>query len=228
MRKARLSKGDVRDLLQEYQSKRKKYEFYLEETDSAIKKLEKALGTAVDEDEKPTRRGRKPKVVKATPKKRGRKAKRGRPKLAKVKPFTKVTRKTRKKVAKKAVRKVKTRAKVKLAKPKVLKKRGRKPSKKAPRKFTLSNWDNFLLKTLADEKLALIKSEFVDAAKHSSELATSGMTPGQIEIKITQSLHKLSNKKKLITKVKYYGKGYAYALKDWITRKGDLMKIYRR
>ena len=220
MKKARLSKDDVKDLLKEYASKRKKYEFYLEETDTAIKKLEKALAIAGDDDEKPVRRGRKRKAVKAAPKKRGRKAKRGRPKLVKTKPAAKVTRKP--------ARKIKAKAKAKPAKLKVPKKRGRKPSKKAPRKFTLSNWDNFLLKTLSDKKLALIKSEFVDAVKQSSALPAAAMTPGQIEIKVTQSLHKLSNKKKLIAKVKYYGKGYAYALKDWITRKGDLMKIYRR
>lgn len=220
MKKARLSKNDVKDLLQEYHSKRKKFEFYLEETDIAIKKLEKALGTAVDEDEKPARRGRKPKAVKAASKKRGRKAKRGRPKLAKNKRATKIT--------KKAVRKVKARISAKPAKIKVPKKRGRKPTKKAPRKFTLSSWDNFLIKTLNDKKLALIKSEFVEAARLSKDLAIESMTPGQVEIKITQTLHKLSNKKGIIVKVKYPGKGYAYALKEWITRKGDLMTVYRR
>ena len=220
MKKARLSKNDVKDLLQEYQSKKKKYEFYLEETTTVIKKLEKALGTAKDEDEKPARRGRKPKVVKAAPKKRGRKAKRGRPKLAKAKRTVKV--------AKKVGRKPKAKLVSKPAKVKVPKKRGRKPTKKAPRKFTLSNWDNFLIKTLGEKKLALIKSEFVDAAKHSSDLPVTSMTPEQVEIKITQALHKLSNKKGLIAKVKYYGKGYAYALKEWITRKGDLMTVYRR
>jgi len=219
MKKARLSKDDVKDLLQEYRSKRKKYEFYLDETDTAIKKLEKALSTSVEEDEKPVRRGRKPKAVKLAPKKRGRKPKRGpKPKAAKVRQSAKIARKPGRKV----------RAKAKPAKVKVPKKRGRKPTKKAPRKFTLSSWDNFLIKTLNDKKLALIKSEFVEAAKLSADIVTAEMTPEQIEIKVTQSLHKLSNRKKIIAKVKYYGKGYAYALKEWITRKGDLMKIYRR
>ncbi len=220
MKKARLSKNDVKDLLQEYQSKRKKFEFYLEETDIAIKKLEKALGTAVDEDEKPARRGRKPKAVKTALKKRGRKAKRGRPKLAKNKRAAKV--------AKKPVKRAKAKISAKPAKVKVLKKRGRKPTKKAPRKFTLSNWDNFLIKTLSDKKLSLIKSEFVEAARLSKDIAIESLTPAQVEIKITQALHKLSNKKGLIAKIKYPGKGFAYALKEWITRKGDLMTIYRR
>jgi hypothetical protein len=220
MKKARLSKNDVKDLLQEYHSQRKKFEFYLEENGIAIKKLEKALGTAVDEDEKPVRRGRKPKAVKATPKKRGRKAKRGRPKLAKNKRTAKV--------AKKTVKKAKAKISTKPAKIKIPKKRGRKPIKKAPRKFTLSTWDNFLLKTLNDKKLSLIKSEFVEVARLSKDIAIESLTPEQVEIKITQARHKLSNKKGFIVKVKYPGKGYAYALKEWITRKGDLMTIYRR
>ena len=219
MKKARLSKNDVNDLLLEYRSKKKKYEFYLDETDTAIKKLEKALGTAVDEDKKPARRGRKPKTVKAAPKKRGRKAKRGRTKLVKAKrgrPRVVKAKRGRPKLA------------AKPAKITVPEKRGRKPTKKTVRKFTLSAWDNFLIKTLNDKNLALIKSEFVEAAKLSSDLGTSSMNPSQVELKITQSLHKLSNKKGLLIKVKYIGKGYAYALKEWITRKGDLMTVYRR
>ena len=214
MKKTKLSKEDVQDLLDEYQSRLKKFEFYVEETVTAINKLEKSLATAKSENEKPAKRGRKPRAAKLDVKKKTKGAKRGR------KP---------KKVAAALPKELKKRGrKPKAKKAKAPKKRGRKPTKKAPRNYKLSNWDNLLIKTLEEKKMALIKSEFVEAAKASTELVTPEMTPEQIEVKVTQSLHKLANKKKLVAKVKYYGKGFAYALKQWITRKGDLMTIYRR
>ena len=214
MKRTKLTKQDVKDLLDEYQSRLKKFEFYIEETVTAITKLEKNLLTAKDASEKPSRRGRKPKatkVVKTKSKsaKRGRKPKRSLAAAA----GGAVVKRGRKPKAKKA---------------KALAKRGRKPTKKAPRNYKLSAWDNFILKTLEERKLALIKSEFVEAAKTATDLITPEMTPEQIEVKVTQTLHKLSNNKKLVKKVKYYGKGYAYALKEWITRKGELMTTYRR
>ncbi len=214
MKKSRLSKHDVRELLLEYQSRLKKYEFYIDETNTAIKKLEKSLHSETEEGEEPVKRGRKPKaalaaVKKTVGKKRGRK-----PKKAVAAELPKEPKKRGRKPKAKKVR--------------IPKKRGRKPTKKAPRNFKLSAWDNFLLSTLAERKLSLIKQEFVEAALANPELATPEMTKEQVEIKVTQSLHKLSNKKNLIKKVKYYGKGYAYALKEWITRKGQLMTVYRR
>jgi hypothetical protein len=235
MKIPKLSKDEVLELLHEYQTALRKYEFYANETKEAIRKLEKRLaGAQVDEETVKRKPGR--------PKKATKKNKPGRPKktaiLEKSESETKIIKKgnvakRRKSTAKKAAVKAlaakpgRKKKPAKRGRKPAPKKRGRKPTKKQPRNYKLSSWDILIMKALDDKKLALIKSEFVEAAKAEAELSKN-MTDDQLNIKVSQSLHKLSGSRKRLVKVKYYGKGFAYALKEWVTRKGELMKQYRR
>ncbi|MDX1666751.1 MAG: hypothetical protein R3350_05965, partial [Saprospiraceae bacterium] len=72
---------------------------------------------------------------------------------------------------------------------------------------------------------ALIIEELTEKAKKREDIKLS---EDKIKIKINQTLHKLANRKNLLKKVKHSGRGYAYALKEWETSKGDLPKKYQR
>ena len=48
----------------------------------------------------------------------------------------------------------------------------------------------------------------------------------QIKTKLNASLHKLANKKALLAKVEHSGRGFAYALQEWVSKSGELPKKY--
>ena len=91
--------------------------------------------------------------------------------------------------------------------------------------YRLSEWDLFVVNCLLREEKALITSDFLDAAEISDEI-TAGTS--EIKIKLNRSLHKLANKKGILVKVEYPGRGYAYALAQWLNGRGELPKKYAR
>ncbi len=89
--------------------------------------------------------------------------------------------------------------------------------------YRLSDWDDLVINCLKTKQKALITSDFVDIAKENPDIKSG---EAQIKVKLNRSLHKLSNKKGLLVKVEHAGRGFAYALNEWLNNKGELPKKY--
>jgi len=99
------------------------------------------------------------------------------------------------------------------------------PKQKKGKGYRLSEWDLFVTNSLDKESKALITSDFVELAQADDSIKIG---PTDIKIKLNRSLHKLANKKGLLVKVEYDGRGFAYAKQEWLNSKGDLPKKYAR
>jgi hypothetical protein len=95
------------------------------------------------------------------------------------------------------------------------------------RKRKLSPWDQFILTTLQEGDQVLIMSEFLEIVKENLAEA-KGWTEAKIKSKLNAVFHKLANKKGSIVKVSFQGRGFAYALPNWLNPAGELKKKYRR
>ncbi len=94
---------------------------------------------------------------------------------------------------------------------------------KEPSGYRLSDWDQFVINKLEEKSSALTTSDFADLAKEDPSIKSG---EAQIKIKLNRSLHKLANKKGLLSKVEYSGRGFAYAKAEWLNSKGNLPKKY--
>lgn len=113
------------------------------------------------------------------------------------------------------------------AKPKAPKETKTKAAKKeaeAPG-YRLSPIDQFVADSLKSQQKALITADFVDLAKDNPAIKGG---EAQVKVKLNRSLHKLANKKGILVKVEYPGRGFAYALNEWVNAKGELPKKYAR
>lgn len=93
------------------------------------------------------------------------------------------------------------------------------------RGYRLSEWDQFVLNSLEDKQKALTTSEFTEIGVANPSIKTGA---AQIKTKLNRSLHKLANKKGVLVKVEHSGRGFAYALQDWLDSKGQLPKKYAK
>lgn len=107
------------------------------------------------------------------------------------------------------------------------KKRGRKPNQKLGG-YRLSDWDTMIVDGITTAGKALIKSELLDLAAQKNSAEKLGLDEQALNVKISQSLHKLANRRDDLVKVSFPGRGFAYALSSWKTSKGDLPKKYIR
>jgi hypothetical protein len=94
--------------------------------------------------------------------------------------------------------------------------------------YRLSQWDTFLLDTLADAGTTLINSELNERAQAYARNNGMDMSASDISGKLSRSIHKLANRRGVLVKMKYPGKGYAYALLDWIDEQGELLPRFQR
>lgn len=226
MEYTKLTPLEVRDLINKYQSDLRKLEFQTLRTQALIKELE---NFAADAEEALSLEEAKIEELPAagTEKLRTPSADAAPKKKAEAKP-------------EKAKTKTKSKGK-KRGRPKgstSKKKPGRPPKKKttedkkqdSPTKssspeagYRLSDWDQFVIDRLKEVQSAMTTSDFADAAV-KDESIDSG--EAQIKVKLNRSLHKLANKKNLLVKVEHSGRGFAYALSDWLNNKGELPKKY--
>lgn len=105
------------------------------------------------------------------------------------------------------------------------KKRGRKPNQKVGG-YRLSEWDSLIVDGIKQAGKALIKPELLSLAEQKSKAEKLGMDDAAINVKISQCLHKLSNRRDDLLKVNYPGRGFAYALAEWKNSKGEVPKKY--
>ena len=92
--------------------------------------------------------------------------------------------------------------------------------------YKLSDWDKFIINTIDKADKPLINSELLDSAANA-DLA-KGMKEDDVKVKISQSIHKLANKRKTLAKTRYEGRGYAYATDKMTFNNGKLKKEYKR
>lgn len=107
------------------------------------------------------------------------------------------------------------------------KKRGRKPNQKVGG-YRLSEWDNLIINGIKSADRALIKSELLELAFAKNNAEKLGMDEQELNVKISQSLHKLANRRDDLVKVSFPGRGFAYAIPSWMTNKGELPRKYMR
>lgn len=124
------------------------------------------------------------------------------------------------------------------AAPKTPGKRGRKPKNvnsgeaaqmpavKQRRQRSLSNWDHMVIESLREKGKALASADLY--ASFESKVKEAGIFEAEdkLKFKLNQILVKLSNKRGELAKVAYPGRGFAYALPEWVNEKGKLLKEF--
>jgi hypothetical protein len=101
-----------------------------------------------------------------------------------------------------------------------------KPEKKQRRQRNLSNWDNMLIDSLRQKGRALSSGDLFTEFETKVREAGISESEEKLRFKLNQILVKLSNKRNLLAKVAYPGRGFAYALPEWLNEKGKLLKEF--
>lgn len=122
--------------------------------------------------------------------------------------------------------------------PKVPGKRGRKPKVvveaavtekpeiKIRRQRLLSQWDNMVIESLREKGKALASNDLFGHFEEKVKAAGLFESEDKLRFKLNQILVKLSNKRGELAKVAYPGRGFAYALPEWMNEKGKLLKEF--
>jgi hypothetical protein len=104
-----------------------------------------------------------------------------------------------------------------------------KPSKKETKKgYKLSSWDQYVIDSINQAGKVLITQEIIDFVKNKTMKAGLNSSDEEVKNKVTRSLQKLANRRNDIAKIAYKGKGFAYALPDWLNPKGKLDNKFKR
>ena len=211
-----LTPMEVKDLIRKYKSEMRKLDFQILKIQSTINELETFLP-----EEDPVIATIQMVDAEGEVKPEAAPAKKGRGR----KPKT--TAKAAPKTAAKAPAKAAAKPKAKPAKP-------AKESKKTPpkgkrtRNTKLNEWDQMVMDGVRNAGKALINPDLQDLGMAKIKEENLSMSEDDLKTKLNQTLHKLANNKGLLKKVKYSGRGFAYALPEWFTQKGDLPKKYQR
>lgn len=126
----------------------------------------------------------------------------------------------------------KTKAKA-TAKPKPKAKPATKSSSKTTTKsdstggYRLSDWDTMILDGLASRQKVMISADLLELGKKKVANENLGLDEKQIQGKINRSLQKLANKRGVLSKTDYPGKGHAYGLAEWADPSGEIRKKYQ-
>ncbi len=83
------------------------------------------------------------------------------------------------------------------------------------RQRKLSKWDEFVITAIQKAKRPLISAEILKASEKENA-KTDKMSDIQLKRKLNQVLHKLANKRGDLEKIPYEGKGFSYALPEWV------------
>jgi len=110
-------------------------------------------------------------------------------------------------------------------KPKVEKEKTLAP--KAKRVFPLSAWDKLIIGKIQDEGKVLINQEILDGIIEKAKEQGLFEDMEKTKAKLNQCLIKLANRRGDLVKVKYKGRGFAYALPEWLEGR-KLKKEYKR
>ncbi len=239
MSNIKLNSEEIQKVLTTYQSEVKTLDYRKGQLRAAIAELKSALKEKLAEEkaavEATEKAAAKPAATKSTAAaKKATTGRRGRPK----KTATKSTAAAKKTTTGKRGRPKKTEAAAPAAKATTAKTAAPK-KKTTTRKTTakktgvtreraLSEWDNAIIKDITDAGQVRINSELLAALDGHSKASGQNLDDAKLKAKLNQSLQKLVNKKGLVVKVKFSGKGNAYGLKEWTSRRGSVAVQYRR
>ena len=218
MKKTHLSSSEIHDLITRYRSELKKLDFQMSEVNLTIAQLEKTLKNVSDNEKAAVSKTKKRKStpISITKSKTKTKKKRGRP-------AKKAILEKRAAIEKKIIKAKKA------GKPKKVTKVAKKPKKIAEKKgYKLSSWDSLVINSMKDSGKVKITQEIIDYI--NAKMKESGKPANDTEVKnkVIRSLQKLANRRNDLKKVPYPGKGFAYALPEWMDEKGKLIKEYKR
>lgn len=102
-------------------------------------------------------------------------------------------------------------------------------SKKPRRKgYKLSETDEFVIHQLESHGKPLISAELIDLAEADSNSKGEKFDLEDFKIKLNRSIHKLANRRGDLLKLKYEGRGFSYALPEWVNKEGVLKKKFER
>jgi hypothetical protein len=101
--------------------------------------------------------------------------------------------------------------------------------KKQKRKpYPLSEWDKTILESVVEAGKARISAEILDEITIRSKEKGIFKDDDDTRVKLNQHLVKLANRRGDLIKVKHKGRGFAYALPEWVDEKGRLLKEFNR
>ncbi len=101
-----------------------------------------------------------------------------------------------------------------------------KPEKKVRRQRSLSQWDYMVIESLRENGKALASNDLFNQFENKVKEAGLYESEDKLRFKLNQILVKLSNKRGELIKVAYPGRGFAYALPEWLNEKGKLTKEF--
>ena len=101
-----------------------------------------------------------------------------------------------------------------------------KPKEKQRRKRLLSDWDNMVIESLREKGKALASHDLFNAFAEKVKAAGIEESEDKLRFKLNQILVKLTNKRGDLAKAAYPGRGFAYALPEWLNEKGKLLKEF--
>jgi uncharacterized phage infection (PIP) family protein YhgE len=97
-----------------------------------------------------------------------------------------------------------------------------------PAGYKLSLWDETVIEVIRQRGSSAITSEIIDMViARSSDKGLSNDT-NEVRKKVVRSLQKLVNKRGDLKKVNFKGKGFSYALPEWLNEKGKLQTEFKR
>mgnify|MGYP003329176905 CR=1 FL=1 len=226
MSKSILTDSQKRDLIKKYQEEVVKLKYQLEKFEDIILELDKSNLKATNKTStKIARRGRpakaKVEAVKAEPKRRGRPAK------AKVEAVT--TKPKRRGRPRKTISVPKVSLAKELRNNTKLQEVPKKRVRVVKNGYKLSPWDEFIINALKEKQHVLISKDLIEISKSKAEKDNVKFDLDEVKNMLNRSLHKMANKRNDLIKTKYEGKGFAYALPNWVNQTNkSLKKKYQR
>lgn len=88
--------------------------------------------------------------------------------------------------------------------------------KKLKRNFPLSEWDKIIMNCLEKKGKVLVNQEILDNVREELKVKGLFKTEDKAKAKLNQCLVKLANRRGDLIKVRFEGRGFAYALPEWM------------
>ncbi len=227
MKKSDLTSVEIRDLLDVYKRQLNVLDYQVKEVKAQMKGLQDELkGVITAEREEAKKQAAKEKAAESKKKKKAKEKAKAEKKTAKTKGTGRRGRPPKAKAPEAAPQE--TAAEKPAPKPKPTKKAAATDKKKPGPTGKLSEWDLFMMNSLKKKKKVLINSELLALAQKKVDKEGLNMSSAQVKSKVAATLQKLTAKKDELKKVKYAGRGFAYALKEWLDEDGNLDEKYIR
>ncbi len=88
--------------------------------------------------------------------------------------------------------------------------------KKLKRNFPLSEWDKIIMNDLQRKGRVMVNQEILDNIREELKVKGLYKSEDKAKAKLNQCLVKLANRRGDLIKVRFEGRGFAYALPEWM------------